>query len=59
LKLVGLDASIEAKLKVAEKIRHLANIGAILNINEVVLTFLSADDAQLTLSVAFGKTDLA
>lgn len=43
LKLVCLDASIEAELEIAEQIRHPADIGPILNINEVMLALLQTD----------------
>lgn len=59
LKLVGLDASIEAELEVAEEIRHLADIGPILHIYEVMLAFLHADGTELVCSVAFGEALLA
>ena len=46
LKLVGLDAPIEAELKIAEQIGHPADIGPVLYIDEVMLALLHADGTE-------------
>ncbi len=58
LKLVGFDATIEAGLDIGEKVGHLADISAILDVDEVVLTFLMAYDALFGISVTFGVAGL-
>lgn len=59
LKLVRLDASIEAELKIAEQIGHPADIGPVLHINEVMFALLQADRTELIFAIAFGEALLA
>lgn len=59
LKLVGLNASIEAELKIAEQIRHPGDIGPVLHINKVMFALLQTDVAKLVGAVAFSEALLA
>lgn len=59
LKLVGLNASIEAELKIAEQIRHPGDIGPVLHINKVMLALLQTDVAKFIGPVAFSEALLA
>lgn len=59
LKLVCLNASIEAELEIAEQIRHPADIGPVLNINKVMLALLQTDGTEFIGAITFGEALLA
>jgi hypothetical protein len=58
LKLVGLDATVETELEIAEEVGHLTDIRSILNVDAVVFGSLVAYVAQFCISVPLGVTAL-
>jgi hypothetical protein len=58
LKLVGFNATVDTELDIGEQVRHLADISAILHVDEVVLAFLAAYGALFGASVTLGEAGL-
>lgn len=59
LEFISFNTPVKAKLKVTEQVRHLAHIGSILNIDEVMLALLMADSALLHWSISSWEAILA